>query len=414
MSRRALKARADVCQLCEFIKIRQVHGSSLRPLRKTINSPRLFSERRIYSQLARNSGLENAAVRTTPHTSRDNGTIATDAQLEKTLHGVRAICNTLLMQEKVPSEKDVLRVLERCKAMADLLILDQSPAASRKKDVAASALLSLDDAGAKTVYVHKLPQSTQGLVDQLSDITYSILKFPPVFITAEILARYVAIQSDLGKPETFPEILKLYPRKPIPEEGTFPIRYSSQNPNRAANAVPLKTADRALQTAIDAKQLVVAMDIIEACHTTKASRRAKFVRQGLLPVAGLAGAPIAAYTIASQLAILQTTMETGMATNVAFAGMLAYMGFTATIGVVAISTANDQMDRVTWAQGVPLRQRWIREEERAAIDKVAGAWGFREVWRRGEEEGEDWDALREWIGRKSMMLDRVELLEGME
>ncbi|KAK2626893.1 hypothetical protein QTJ16_004068 [Diplocarpon rosae] len=413
MSRRALKAR-DVCQLCEFIKTRQFYGSSIQPLRKTINSPRLFSGRRIYSKVARDSGLENAAVKTNPQTSRGNGTIATDAQLEKTLHGVRAICNTLLMQEKVPSEKDVLRVLERCKAMADLLILDQSTAVSSKKDVAASALLSLDDAGAKTVFVHKLPRNIQGLVDQLSDMTYSILKFPPVFITAEILQRYVAIQSDLGKPETFPEILKLYPHKPIPEEGTFPIRYSSQNPNRAANAVPLKTADRALQAAIDAKQLVVAMDIIEACHTTKASRRAKFVRQGLLPVAGLAGAPIAAYTIASQLAILQTTMETGMATNVAFAGMLAYMGFTATIGVVAISTANDQMDRVTWAQGVPLRQRWIREEERAAIDKVAGAWGFREAWRRGEEEGEDWDALREWIGRKSMMLDRVELLEGME
>jgi cytochrome c oxidase assembly factor CtaG len=156
------------------------------------------------------------------------------------------------------------------------------------------------------------------------------------------------------------------------------------------------------------------MDIIEAAYTTKAFQRAKFVRKGLLPATGLAVAPVAAYTIASQLAILQTTMDSAMATNVAFAGILAYVGFTATIGVVAVTTANDQMDRVTWAPGVPLRERWIREEERAAIDKVAGAWGFRESWRRGEEEGEDWDALREWIGQKSMMLDRVELMEGME
>ena len=168
------------------------------------------------------------------------------------------------------------------------------------------------------------------------------------------------------------------------------------------------------QAAIDAKQLVIAMEIIETSYTTKAVHRAKFIRKGLLPATGLAVAPIAAYTVASQLAILQTTMDTAMATNVAFAGILAYVGFTATVGVVAVTTANDQMDRVTWAQGVPLRQRWIREEERSAIDKVAGAWGFREVWRRGEEEGEDWDALREWIGRKSMMLDRVELMEGME
>jgi hypothetical protein len=156
------------------------------------------------------------------------------------------------------------------------------------------------------------------------------------------------------------------------------------------------------------------MDIIESSFTTTAFHRAKFVRKGLLPVTGLAVAPVAAYTIASQLAILQTTMDSAMATNVAFAGILAYVGFTTTIGVVAVATANDQMDRVTWAPGVPLRERWMREEERAAIDKVAGAWGFREAWRRGEEEGEDWDTLREWVGSKAMMLDRVELMEGME
>lgn len=103
-----------------------------------------------------------------------------------------------------------------------------------------------------------------------------------------------------------------------------------------------------------------------------------------------------------------------MATNVAFVGITAYVGLTAMIGVVAVATANDQMDRITWGQGIPLRERWMREEERAAIDKIAGVWGFREVWRRGEEEGEDWDALREWVGNRGMMLDRVELMEGME
>lgn len=103
-----------------------------------------------------------------------------------------------------------------------------------------------------------------------------------------------------------------------------------------------------------------------------------------------------------------------MATNVAFAGILAYVGFTATIGMVAVTTANDQMDRVTWATGMPLRERWLKEEERAALDRVAGAWGFKETWRRGEEEGREWEELREWIGRRGMVLDRVELMEGME
>lgn len=103
-----------------------------------------------------------------------------------------------------------------------------------------------------------------------------------------------------------------------------------------------------------------------------------------------------------------------MATTVAFTGLLAYMAFTGTIGIVALTTANDQMERVTWAQGMPLRERWIREEERAAIDRVAQAWGFKETWRRGEEEGLDWDALRDWAGQRGMLLDAAELMEGME
>ncbi len=129
---------------------------------------------------------------------------------------------------------------------------------------------------------------------------------------------------------------------------------------------------------------------------------------------GLALAPAAAYSLSSQLAAHQSTMDVSLARGVAFAGILAYVGFTATIGIVAITTANDQMDRVTWAQGMPLRERWLREEERAAIDRVAGAWGFRDVSRRGEEEGEEWEGFKEWVGLRGMVLDSVELMEGME
>ena len=103
-----------------------------------------------------------------------------------------------------------------------------------------------------------------------------------------------------------------------------------------------------------------------------------------------------------------------MATQIAFVGILAYVGFTATIGVVAVATANDQMDRVTWATGMPLRERWLREEERAMLDRVAVAWGFKESSKRGEEEGQYWEDLREWVGLRGMVLDRVGLMEGME
>ena len=336
------------------------------------------------------------------------------ADLEHEYAEVKATIAALLSLERIPTEQETVRALQNCDVLAKTLASEPKSTPSEKKNHAASALLSLDDSDSKKSPSLKLSQNTQSIQQELSKIAHSVITHPPVFLTPDVLKIYVRIQAKLKRPETLPEAFSLYANKPLPEEGSSPIRYTNQNPDKVANAVPKPVADLALQTAIDAKQLVVAMDIIEFSYANKAFRRAKFVRKGLLPATGVAVAPLAAYTLASQLAVLQTTMETGMATNVAFAGMLAYVGFTSTIGVVAVTTANDQMDRVTWTPGLPLRERWIREEERAAIDKVAGAWGFREIWRRGEEEGEEWEALREWIGMKGMILDRTELMEGME
>jgi hypothetical protein len=42
------------------------------------------------------------------------------------------------------------------------------------------------------------------------------------------------------------------------------------------------------------------------------------------------------------------------------------------------------------------------------------AWGFKEESRRGEEEGAEWEELKAWVGRRGMVVDRVELMEGME
>lgn len=82
--------------------------------------------------------------------------------------------------------------------------------------------------------------------------------------------------------------------------------------------------------------------------------------------------------------------------------------------MVALMTSNDQMVRVTWIAGTPLRQRWLREEERAALDRVAQAWGFEEPNKRGFEEGDEWELLREVANRKGMYLDNPKLMEGME
>lgn len=336
----------------------------------------------------------------------------TNAELDQAFEEVKRDIGLLFTHEGIPAEEDILSALQKCEVLASTLVHEPTSSSLGKK--AASALLSLDDTGSRKDPPQKPPPSTNAMQNELSTLVFSVISYPPIFIAPSVLKSYVQVQATLGRPETLPGIFSLYANKPLPEEGSLPVQYADQSPDKVANAIPKAVADMALQTAIKAKQLVVAMDLIELSYAAKAFRRAKFVRNGLLPATAAVLAPIAVYKLASQLALLQTTMENGMATNVAFTGMLAYIGFTATIGVVAVTTANDQMDRVTWTPGLPLRERWIREDERAAIDKVAGAWGFRETWRRGEEEGEEWDALREWIGMKGMILDRTELMEGME
>jgi hypothetical protein len=423
MSRRALRPRGDICQLCDFLLVRQPQlKKSIRPQRFLLTSARTFSTgRRLHDAASPigSAGRSPVSKDTSNHSrvvkeERIPGKHATEAELRTALRQVTATCNKLLSLDRVPTEQETHQALSQCEAMAKMLVLEPPSTTGDKKHGATSALLSLDESSSKRKPPYKVTPAIQSMIDELSQITYSIIKFPPLFITPTALAMYVTIQATLGAPETLPEILNLYANKPVAQEGKHPIRYSKPSPNKVTNAIPQPVALSALQAAIDAKLLVPAMDIIQACYTTTAYNRAKFVRKGLLPATTLLVAPVAVYSVASQLALMQTTMDTVMATKVAFAGICAYLGFTSIVGVVAVTTANDQMVRVTWAPGVPLRERWMREEERAAIDKVAVAWGFREVWRRGEEEGEDWDLLREWIGGKAMMLDRVELMEGME
>lgn len=306
--------------------------------------------------------------------------------------------------------------LAHCEIVAEQLVDQHGLPSKGKNGSAASALLEVEKPSAAKTNLGStdVPSAVEKTIDQLSGLAHSVMTHPSVFITPKALERYVNIQANLQRPETLPEIFHLFAYKPIPEEGSAPIKFVPSRPHRAASAVPAFVADRALQIAIDTKQMGVAMNVVGESYATQAFRKAKFIRQALLPVTGLAAAPIAIYTVAAKFGLYQTSMDPQMATNMAFVGILAYLGFTTTIGVVVVTTANDQMDRVTWATGMPLKERWLREEERAAIDRIAGAWGFQQPWRRGEEEGQDWAELREWIGMKGMVLDRSELMEGME
>ncbi|KAK6067580.1 hypothetical protein SCUP515_10053 [Seiridium cupressi] len=331
----------------------------------------------------------------------------------------------------LPSEAETSAALRACQTVADY-IMDESVQPQithmiNETDSAASNLLSLDSNGRKAPAASPSEEEPgtsprnalisvqlRQTIDKISEAAYVTLAHPTVFITPSLLRQYVKVQATLGKPETLPRAFQLYASKPVPKEASGSIQYTRQNPKKASNAVDSEVAEMALDTAIDAKNLDAAVGIIENTYTTTAFIRSKLLRKTTLPIATFAATPLAAYALARNFSVFQDAMDTATATNVAFAGILAYVGFTASIGFVAATTANDQMKRVTWAPGVALRMRWVREEERAALDKIACAWGFAEKWRQGEEEGPEWDALREYIGQKGMVLDRTELMEGME
>ncbi|KAK7952407.1 uncharacterized protein PG986_008135 [Apiospora aurea] len=331
---------------------------------------------------------------------------------------------------RIPPEADVSAALQACRVVAgyitDESVQPQINHMVTELDSTAANLLSLDGNERKSGAPVPSSRSNTGavdgnistqvrqMIDKISDAAYATVAHPTVFITPSLLRQYVEVQAVLGKPETLPKVFQLYVSKPVPSEASSSVSYAKQNPNKASNAIDPEVIETALDTAVEAKNLDAAVGIIENSYTTPAFIRAKLLRKALVPCSALAATPLAAYGLASNFSILQNAMDPAMATKVAFTGILAYVGFTASIGVVAMATANDQMKRVTWAPGIPLRMRWVREEERAALDKVACAWGFQEQWRQGEEEGTEWESLREYIGQKGMVLDRTELMEGMD
>ena len=321
----------------------------------------------------------------------------------------------------IPNEDVVLEALQTCKDLSSSVTRSAAmPGISKSDDVnPASHLLFLDeqDGDSDTSKLQPTPLAPgqkAKLEESISSAANNIVVNPAVFITPKILKVYIDIQNLLKKPESLGEVLDLYASKSIPKPGTDPVQFRPSNPDKASSAVPLSFANDALSIAIEARDLPSCLDIIKNTVCTTAYRRSKILRRAMLPMTGLALSPLAAYAVASQLSAYSNSMTPEMTTQVAFAGILSYVAFTATLGVVAVTTANDQMDRVTWATGTRLRDRWLKEDERAMLDRVAGAWGFSQNTRRGEEEGPDWEALREGIGLRGRRRDKVGVMEGME
>lgn len=344
-------------------------------------------------------------------------------QIAPTLQSLVAEGRAIESSTTIPDKLDVVEFLEECLHFAQAIIFgraeDNAVEESDAENTPTSSLLDLDESTpAGTVEVSSSSNLSKAFREKasrsLSLLVFNLLRDPKIFITPEMLQLYVRIQALLGKPEYLPEIFHLYAAKPIPRPGSNPITYHAPSPRSPKNAIPVELSDAALDAAVAKKDLPLALSVIETTVSAPAFRANKFLRKASLPALALGVTPLCAYSAATAVADWQNTYDVQIATYMAMAGIMAYVGTLATIGFVAVTTSNDQMERVVWQPGLKLRDRWLREEERLYFDRLAQAWGFRERSKRGEEQGEDWEALREFCGRRQMVLDKTDLLEGME
>ncbi|PUU72965.1 hypothetical protein B9Z19DRAFT_1096157 [Tuber borchii] len=335
----------------------------------------------------------------------------------------------LSLKQQPPSESQILFALTACQNFVNSQL--KATSKGRSGTSPTSAILSLDECyhpgpprssqlPARSSKLHAAPASclrdlsVQNKVAfaPITDLAFELISHPAAFISPKVLSAYVSLQSVIKDPTPIPVVFSLYARKSYTPPGTAKIIIP--NASQSKNAVPRGIADAALSAAIEVKDMALCLDIIDTSYGLPAFRRAKLIREAT-PMSILAGLmPPVAYVIGDILARYQNEVDHSHALGFAFSGILAYITFTAGLGIVAVTTANDQMVRVTWAIGTPLRLRWLREEERAAYDRVAQAWGFEDPVKRGFEEGEAWELLREVVFRKNMILDNPDLMDGME
>ncbi|KAG7134187.1 hypothetical protein HYQ45_007797 [Verticillium longisporum] len=461
---RTARQSAGICRLCAFAPARPLHTAKAQPSPLWIAAPQGMAAR-FYSVSLRHQGINGArrfaSSQAAEWPARQQQQASALSTAPKELPDLRKLPALVLKSKErflstdgIPTPQLVLAALRTCQTAANAIhpYLSQTAPRSSTTTSTASSLLSLDsDSGASSTSsggssslqqgsnapallreaVNSVSESAYAIISSLqqgsnapallreavnsvSESAYAIVAHPPVSITPEILDLYVHVQARLGRPETLPHVFELYASKPKPEVVAGAIKYVEQNPKRADKAIEATTAETGLGVAIEAKNLDAALGVIECCYTSHAFRRQKLLKKAFLPGAVMGAAPFAAYALASVMSNFQNTVEASTATTLGFAAIMAYLSFTSTIGVVAKITSNDHMKRVTWAPGIPLHERWMREEERAGLDAVACAWGFREKWRHGEEGGVEWDSLREYLGLKGMILDRVEFMEGMQ
>ncbi|KAL5114685.1 hypothetical protein ACEQ8H_007418 [Pleosporales sp. CAS-2024a] len=416
------------CQLCGFIIQRPtgrrafVSASSVKapavwrqPARSHVVAPRTT---------VRRFTTTRRQLQTPEHGQDSNGDAPSlsdrIAALKESLAEVETLIQSIYDSPKVQAEGALMQVLDGLVEIAQraISIRSQQPLRPRPfiRQSSAGAILSgLDDEKpspgkkkAPSFGLDALPSPSY-----LSKVAQDFIKHEKVFLSEDVLGLYIHLQRILGCPRTIPEALYLYAHKPVPEEGSSPPKFSNPSPQAAKQVIPADLADDALTAAIDAKDMVLALSVVEHTYCTPAWRRHRMISKLGLPSVLAAMTPLALYMIAQEMSVYSNFIDPRTFKLYAFAGLSTYVMCTGTLGFVALTTWNDHHDRVVWRPGTPLLDRYIREDERAALDRIACAWGFKEDWKRGDEDGDEWEGLRQWIAVRGMVLDKSDLMPGM-
>ncbi|PSN72859.1 hypothetical protein BS50DRAFT_171609 [Corynespora cassiicola Philippines] len=430
-----LRARSrPICQLCDYILQQPAHRRSFltaSTLRATPSIRRPAARQhgvlpRIPARIMTTAAQAQTAE---PEVENDQQLHVRIADLKAKLAEVERQIRTIFASPKVESEETILGVLDELFSIARQAIAIRTrqppPEQITIRQSSAGSILSLNRdepeprVGRPKSKISKSINSTGNLFSQLpsptylSDLAKDLLKDEKVFISPNVLKVYVRLQRLLGCPRALPEILYLYANKPVPELGSSPPKYIKVSPKAAKQAIPAELAEEALTAAIETKDMPLALDVVQMTYCAPAWRRHRMLSKLGVPGTLAAITPLALYMIAQELSVYSGYLDPWTFKVYSFAGLLTYVGCTGTLGFVALTTHNDHFDRVVWRPGVPLLDRYLREDERAALDRIACAWGFKESWRRGDEEGEEWEGLREWILLRGMILDKPDLMEGM-
>lgn len=422
-----LRAR-PICQLCDYIS-QQPTSRRAFVTASTLKAPSVRRQP-TKSHVALPQSLVRCITTTARQlreleNEREDGASVSDriAALKGKLADVEAKFKSIYDMPTIQTEAALVEVLEELDEVARHTIAIRTHQPVRAKvtirQSSAGAILSglSGDENAKTPR-NRTKAKSFGIdalptLPYLSKLAQDFIKHEKVFLGPNVLGHYIHLQRLLNHPRTIPEALYLYANKAIPEEGSSPPKYSEPSPKSARQVIPADLADDALTAAIEAKDMTLALTIIDHTYCAPAWRRHRTITKLGVPSVLMGIAPFAIYMIAQEMSVYSGYIDPWTFKLYAFAGISTYVACTGTLGFVALTTWNDHHDRVVWRPGVPLLDRYMREDERAALDRIACAWGFKEEWRRGDEDGEEWEGLRQWILLRGMVLDKPDLMPGM-